>query len=220
MPAGRRWAPPRTIRWRASRPEFASSARQAPTSTPRGSARRARTAATAPAMYAPRFGYSVAHAVAPLKQPLMPPLMHSGSGPVGVARASPCVAIRCHQCERVRRCEVAELHAGVRRWEVQDAGVWYLQRPHVRSMRGLRGRTHEVQLSGVDLKRGPSDMTCSPHLYALICTYMDADVRVDGVRCGHGRQLQHLHGRAAGPRRSVQHVPPRHPPAGTLWLPL
>ena len=146
------WAPPRT-----SPPTSLHSARTAvvaPTSTRMGGARSAPTATTAPAMYAPRFGYSVAHAVAPLKQPLMPPLMHSGRGPVGVARAPPCWPVRRHQCERVRRCEVAELRASVRRWEVQDAGVWYLQRPHVRPMRGLRGRTREVQLSGVDLKKG------------------------------------------------------------------
>ena len=60
-------------------------------------------------------------------------------------------------------------------------------------------------------------MTCSE---PNAPTYMYADVRVDGVRGGHERQLQQLYERAAGPRRGVQHVPPRHPPAGTLWPPL
>ena len=60
-----------------------------------------------------------------------------------------------------------------------------------------------------DMSRGVTDAP----------TYMYAAVRVDGVRGGHERQLQQLHERAAGPRRGVQHVPPRHPPAGPLWLP-
>ena len=57
-----------------------------------------------------------------------------------------------------------------------------------------------------------------PDAAPFIC-YMHADVRVDGVRGGHGRPVRQLHERAAGPRRGVQPVPPRHPPAGPLWLP-